>query len=133
MDGGDGHKDCRYPESLIKTWNVAATWGLDAALLNHKLEVMLQGGPKSIIVNVVDVCDDSDCDGCCKKNTGNKAWKLIDIEKWPASALLGFPTSSLTFDVNDVSYPDGSSKRKGAGPGVMALCYRDVGAAMILP
>jgi hypothetical protein len=63
---------------------MAATYDQDNALLGKTLQIMVEGVPgRTATVNVRDVCSDSDCDGCCKTNTGNKAWKLIDIEKWP--------------------------------------------------
>ncbi|KAG2442485.1 hypothetical protein HXX76_002571 [Chlamydomonas incerta] len=88
LDGGSGIMACRYPASQVAAWKIAATYQLDASLLGRKLEVMVQGAPqRTVTVNVKDVCSDDDCDGCCKKNTGNKAWKLIDLEKGPARTL----------------------------------------------
>lgn len=114
---------------------MAATYDQDASLLNHKLQIMVLGGPagKTANVNIKDVCNDGDCSNCCRDNTGNKAWKLIDIEKAPGSALLGFSTSSPTFDINSVSYPTQKGLRPGAASGVMALCYKDLGAADQIP
>ncbi|PNH10882.1 hypothetical protein TSOC_002374 [Tetrabaena socialis] len=131
LDGGDGTKACRFPEPVVRSWNMAATYDKDASLKGRKLEVMVQGGQRVVTVNVKDVCSDLNCEGCCKANSGNKAWKLIDLEKWPASALLGFETSSRTFDINDVQYPGHAGKRQGAAAGAMALCYRDVGVATL--
>ncbi|KXZ41007.1 hypothetical protein GPECTOR_997g267 [Gonium pectorale] len=90
---------------------------------------MVQGSSsRTVTVNMIDVCSDSDCDGCCSKNTGNGAYKLIDLEKWPASQLLGFNPNADNFDINDVSKPTARNLRPGApGDSVMALCYRDVG------
>jgi hypothetical protein len=63
---------------------MAATYELDSALLDKTLNIMVEGAPgRTATVNVRDVCADSDCDNCCRINTGNKAYKLIDIEKWP--------------------------------------------------
>jgi hypothetical protein len=63
---------------------MAATYELDNVLLGKTLQIMVEGVPgRTVTVNVKDVCADSDCNGCCKANTGNKAWKLLDIEKWP--------------------------------------------------
>ncbi|PNH10862.1 hypothetical protein TSOC_002400 [Tetrabaena socialis] len=131
LDGGNGSMACRYPPEVVKRWNMAATYNMDASLLGRKLEVMVQGGQRVVTVNVKDICSDLDCDGCCKANSGNKAWKLIDLEKGPASQLLGFDTSSPRFDINDVPYPGHGGKRQGANPGAMALCYRDVGVATL--
>ena len=98
--------------------------------MDRKLEVMVQGKDNTVQVNVKDTCADADCEGCCSQNTGDGKWTLIDIEKWPASELLGFDPD--TADVNDVS-PSAKGKRPGAGGGVMALCYRDVGPADPIP
>ncbi len=96
----------------------------------------MEGAPKrKVTVNVADVCNDDDCDGCCKENTGNKAWKLIDLEKWPASKLLGFKAQARGFDINELedlpSNEDG--QRPGAPEGVIPLCYRDIGPADRIP
>jgi hypothetical protein len=92
---------------------------------------MVQGKPGvTVNVNVRDVCSDSDCDGCCKTNTGNKKWKLIDIEKWPASALLGFDPTPSRFDINNVNTPSAVGLRPGAPENsVMPLCYKILGSA----
>ena len=127
LDGGDGWVACRWPESKVRQWSIAATWNNDVALLGKALDILVQGTSKVVRVNVGDVCSDNDCDGCCRANTGNGRYKLIDIEKWPASELLGFDTSSPTFDVNDVNYPSAGNLRPGANG--MALCYRVVGGA----
>ncbi|KAG2428338.1 hypothetical protein HXX76_010484 [Chlamydomonas incerta] len=135
LDGGNGDKTCRYPPDVVKGWNMAATYDLDSSpLYGKKLQVMVQTAPlRTVTVNVMDVCKDSDCKMCCRDNTGNKAWKLIDLEKGPASALLGFDTSSAKFDINDVNYPVHNGLRKGAASGAMALCYKIVGAADKFP
>lgn len=56
-------------------------------------------------VNVRDVCKDGDCDEGCSKSRKGSAYKLIDMEKWPASTLLGFLHSSPSFDIKDVKKP----------------------------
>jgi hypothetical protein len=131
LDGGNGEVACRWPESIVKKWSMAATWEKDSSLLNKQLEIMIQGSTdgRKAIVNVGDVCSDSDCGGCCSKNTGNGKYKLIDIEKWPASELLGFSTNSQNFDINNIQSPSHNGKRPGANSGVMALCYRVIGNA----
>jgi hypothetical protein len=58
-------------------------------------QVKLQGGATEITVNVLDVCADDDCSGCCNDNTAGKTWKMLDIEKWAAADLL---------DLGDVSW-----------------------------
>eukprot|EP00882_Tetradesmus_deserticola_P031452 GHRQ01035564.1.p1 GENE.GHRQ01035564.1~~GHRQ01035564.1.p1 ORF type:complete len:369 (+),score=117.10 GHRQ01035564.1:314-1420(+) len=126
LDGGNRQVCCRWPEAVVKGWSMAATYDQDDALLGSTLQVMLEGAPgRTTTVNVRDVCADSDCDGCCKANTGTKAWKLINIEKWPASALLGFDPTVASFDVNNLDLPNAIGKRPGAAErSVMPLCYK---------
>ena len=136
LNGGNGQVCCRWPETVVANWAVAATWDSDPALLGRRLEVRVAGRTASTFVNMYDVCNDNDCGGCCSRNTGNGAYKLIDIEKWPASQLLGFSHSSSTFDINSVPKPTaaGTGFRRPGTPesSVMPLCYRDAGAAPVL-
>ena len=92
------------------------------------IQVMVEGKSSAeVTVNVMDVCSDRDCKDCCKINTGNKKYKLIDLERWPASKLLGF-TVNKDFDSN--KYVDPSSKGLRTGvPDVLPLCYKDIGMA----
>ncbi|GAQ78588.1 hypothetical protein KFL_000150420 [Klebsormidium nitens] len=125
---------CRWPEAKVAQWSMAATWERDSALLGRKLQVQVLGGAgTTAFVNVKDVCSDLDCEGCCSQNTGNGAYKLIDIEKWPASTLLGFQHSSPSFDINNVPSPVQNGRRPGADAGVMAVCYKDAGPADRIP
>jgi hypothetical protein len=132
LDGGNGQVCCRWPEAVVKSWSMAATWESDPALLGRKLQIMIAGNPAvTTTVTVRDTCSDTDCNGCCSSSTGSGAQKLIDIEKWPASALLGYSSSSPTFDINNVVYPTAASTgyaRPGAPQdSVMPLCYKDAG------
>ena len=130
LDGGDGSFCCRWPEATVRNWAMGSTWDRDPALLGRRLEVMVAGRTtRTVSINMQDVCADSDCSGCCSRNTGSGRWKLIDIEKWPASSLLGFDTSSSSFDINTVAKPSTSYSRAGTPAGLLPLCYRDVGAA----
>jgi len=127
LNGGNGEVACRWPESAVRAWRMAATYDQDAALLGRSLEVMVEGRPdRKVQVNVQDVCNDNDCAGCCRTNTGNRRYKLIDIEKWPALDLLGnFDPNSPSFDINNVQKPMATGRRPGAPEGsVMPLCYR---------
>jgi hypothetical protein len=115
---------------------VAATYGRGLALLNKAVSVMVEGrDPASAVaVNVVDQCANADCGGCCAKNTGNGRYPLIDLEKWPASKLLGFNPSAPGFDVNDLDLPPNSKgQRPGAPQSVMPLCYKIVGKVAGIP
>ena len=80
---------------------------------------------------------DSDCGGCCSKNSGKYAYALLDIEKWPASYLLSFDPTGSDFDINGVAIPSAAGKRplmgKKAASGVMPICFRDVGPAVLSP
>lgn len=108
---------------------MAATWDAAPGLLGKTIEVMVQGRTNKppIRVNVQDVCNDSDCNGCCRTNTGNGKYPLIDLKKWPAVDLLGFDPSSATFDINNVQKPTSVGLRLGAPEGsVMPLCYKVV-------
>jgi len=40
-----------------------------------------QGGERKITAKVIDVCADSDCDGCCSTNKGDKD-ALLDLERF---------------------------------------------------
>jgi len=119
---------CRWPEASVRSWKMAATWNVNPALLNSRLQVMVEGNPtRTATVSVMDVCSDSDCNGCCRTNTGNGAYKLIDLEKWAALDLLGnFDPNSPTFDINNVQKPAAGALRPGAPSYVMPLCYRRV-------
>lgn len=97
------------------------------------MEVIVEGAPQRVAtVRVMDVCNDDDCRdangvGCCTKNTGNGAFKLIDLEKWAALDLLGnFDPNAATFDINNVVKPSAGSSRAPAPSYVMPLCYRRV-------
>jgi hypothetical protein len=118
---------CRWPESAVRAWKMAATWDRDSALLGSTLEVMVEGQTRVARVNVQDVCRDEDCGNCCSTNTGNKAYTLIDLEKWAALDLLNLDPISATFDINNVAKPLAFGLRPGAPEGsVMPLCYRQV-------
>ena len=38
LNGGNGKYDCRFPEALVRSWSMAATYQLDQALLGQKLQ-----------------------------------------------------------------------------------------------
>jgi hypothetical protein len=130
LDGGNGDVACRWPESTVREWDVAATWERDASLLGSTIEVRVQGRDRTVRVNVQNVCADTDCSGCCSRNTANGAYKLIDLEKWSALELLqSFDSSAPGFDVTTLgsALPTSVGLRPGAPEGnVMPLCYRVV-------
>lgn len=137
LDGGIGNLCCRWPEPLVATWSMAATDQNTAMpyplTRNKKVEVKIAGKTKTVTVNVKDVCGDGDCQNCCKTNTGGYKWRLMDLEKHPASVLLGFDYSSTSFDINNVATPSQGGLRPGAPDGVMALCYRVLGPTDAIP
>lgn len=127
--------DCRYNESLVASWSVAATYGKKFKLFGRKLAVAIENDPqnRSVVVNVIDKCANRDCGGCCRRNTGGGRWPLIDLEKWPAAVLLGFNHSAANFDINDVDTPDSAGLRKKAPEDdVMPLCYLDLGPSDVV-
>lgn len=127
LDGGNGQYACRFPESLVKQFKMAATWNEDASLLGKKLKVKIAGKSKAVNVNVLDVCKDADCDGCCSDNASNGKYKLLDLEAQVACGLLGCNYASPNFDVNNLSYP--VNKRPRANRDTMPLCYKVIGPA----
>lgn len=131
LNGGNGVMGCRYPELVVKSWSVAANFGKRYSLFNKKVQVMVEGKPSKVVtVNVIDKCADADCGSCCSTNTGKGKYPLLDLEKWPASTLLGFNPNTSTFDINDVNLPTAVGQRPGAPEkSVMPLCFKVVGAA----
>jgi hypothetical protein len=69
-------------------------------LLNRKLRVMDPATGRSILVNALDECADSDCRGCCTRNANGGI--LIDLEKHAAQALYNF-----TEPMNQVAHDNG--------------------------
>jgi hypothetical protein len=72
---------CQKTESLawVMSHNIVAAFPDIKTLALHDL--CLKSGNKTIVVTVYDTCGDSDCDGCCTQNKGNKD-ELIDVEKY---------------------------------------------------
>ena len=62
----------------VKTHNIVAAFPLKGLELH---DLCLKKGNKTIVVTVYDTCGDSDCDGCCTENKGNKD-ELIDVESF---------------------------------------------------
>jgi len=84
---------CEQKRSLewVKSHNIVAAFPDLKTLELHDL--CLKSGNKQIIVTVYDTCGDSDCDGCCTKNKGNKD-ELIDIESF-TDARWGVPDGPI--------------------------------------
>lgn len=133
MDGGNGQKMCRIPPERVAQLKFGSTWEKQWSVIGGKqVEVMVEGKPdKTVRINMLDVCADSDCGGCCTQNAGGGKYTLIDIEKNPASQLLGFSIADSRFDINAVKVPANprAGLDKKVKDGTMALCYRVVGCA----
>jgi len=72
--------DGKKSESWVKKHNIVAVHEKDGdKYALHKLR--LKQGSKTIDVTVYDECSDSDCDGCCTRNSKQTKF-LIDIEKY---------------------------------------------------
>jgi hypothetical protein len=69
------------------------------------------------------------CHLACRKNTADKTYKLLDLEKWAAIQLLNFDLNSPTFDINDVVKPRAGDLRLATPTTreLMAVCYKDLG------
>lgn len=70
----------KQPESWVKANNIIAVHSKD--FKKYKLKTFrLKKGNASIDAKVYDMCADSDCNGCCTKNSKSTGF-LIDIEKY---------------------------------------------------
>lgn len=74
--GVDGKK----PQSWVARTNIAAVHQKDWRRFGGK-SLRLRQGKREIVVQVLDLCSDSDCNGCCTNNLGGDGY-LIDIEKF---------------------------------------------------
>jgi hypothetical protein len=66
------------PESWVQQTNIAAVHSDDWDTYRGKVLRVRQEG-RQIDVNIYDVCVDSDCDGCCTRNSAETGF-LIDME-----------------------------------------------------
>ncbi|MDA5095762.1 hypothetical protein O2N63_16855 [Aliiroseovarius sp. KMU-50] len=66
-------------EGWVARRNIAAVHKKHWRKLGGK-HLRLRKGNREIVVEVLDLCADSDCNGCCSKNLGGDGF-LIDIEK----------------------------------------------------
>lgn len=67
-------------ESWVASKNIAAVHEKDWRRFGGK-SLLLRQGKREIVVQVLDLCSDSDCAGCCTDNLGGDG-HLIDIEKF---------------------------------------------------
>ena len=68
----------KQTEEWVASHNIAALFPNFGAYELH--DICIKSGSKTMVVTVYDTCGDSDCDGCCTENKGNKD-ALIDLEK----------------------------------------------------
>lgn len=67
-------------EKWVASKNIAAVHEKDWKRFGGK-SLRLRQGKREIVVEVLDLCSDSDCNGCCTNNLGGDG-HLIDIEKF---------------------------------------------------
>ncbi len=67
-------------EDWVARTNIAAVHEKDWSRYGGKI-LRLRKGSRTINVQVLDLCSDSDCNGCCTNNLGADG-HLIDIEKY---------------------------------------------------
>lgn len=70
----------KQTEGWVKAHNIAAVLSKDFD--RYKLKTLrIKNGSQYIDAKVVDMCADSDCEGCCTENSKNTGF-LIDLEKY---------------------------------------------------
>lgn len=70
----------KQSEEWVRSNNIVAVHGKDFAM--YKLKTLrLRQGSKQIDAKVYDMCADSDCSGCCTRNSSQTGF-LIDVEKY---------------------------------------------------
>ncbi len=65
-------------QQWVMSHNIVAVFPLGSMALH---DLCLRLGNNTIIVTVLDTCNDSDCSGCCTQNRG-AADALIDVEQY---------------------------------------------------
>jgi hypothetical protein len=68
----------KQSEDWVARHNIAAVHEKDWDWLGMKV-LHLRQGDRQIVVQVIDICSDADCDGCCTANLGGDGF-LIDLE-----------------------------------------------------
>lgn len=66
-------------EAWVARQNIAAVHQKHWRMFGGKHLKLRQGG-REIVVQVLDLCSDADCAGCCSQNLGGDGY-LVDIEK----------------------------------------------------
>jgi hypothetical protein len=65
-------------QQWVMSHNIVSLFPIGAMALH---DLCLRFGNKTIVVTVLDTCNDSDCGGCCTQNRGS-ADALVDIEQY---------------------------------------------------
>lgn len=83
-------------ENWVAQRNIAAVHQKHWNQFRGKM-LRLRQGAREIVVQVLDLCSDSDCNGCCTNNLGGDGY-LIDIEKYTMSRF-GSGSGEVEFQV----------------------------------
>lgn len=85
-----------HSEDWVASHNIVAVHMKDWDWLGLKTLRLRQDG-REITVEVLDACDDADCDGCCTRNLGDEDF-LIDIE-WYTMERFGAGRGVVEFQI----------------------------------
>jgi hypothetical protein len=67
----------KRPEAWVAETDIVAVYPMFEELVHH--ELCIRSGDRVLVVNVIDTCNDDDCNGCCSQNQANFD-ALIDLE-----------------------------------------------------
>lgn len=85
-----------FSEDWVADHNIVAVHEKDWDWLGMKT-LRLRQGRREMLVEVLDACDDADCNGCCTRNLGDLDF-LIDIE-WYTMERFGSGDGLVEFQV----------------------------------
>ncbi|KAI1285487.1 hypothetical protein HDE_11916 [Halotydeus destructor] len=91
--------DGKKPESWVESNRIIAIHEKHASKYRLKTFKITQGA-RSITAKVYDKCSDSDCNGCCTKNS-KKTGFLIDMEKYTLRAFGGSGSGVVQWECLD--------------------------------
>jgi hypothetical protein len=69
----------KRPEAWVAETDIVAVYPMFEALVHHELCIRDPQSGRVLVVNVIDTCNDADCNGCCTQNQANFD-ALIDLE-----------------------------------------------------
>lgn len=85
-------------ESWVKAHNIVAVHSKFFSQYNGKWLILRNPSTgKELDVQVLDMCSDNDCDGCCTRNMQNTGF-LIDLEKYTAERFFGSASRNAVID-----------------------------------